>query len=58
MPLSITVYLKVGGIDPLGAILMGKGAKKSMGAKMLSHYSITESISVSYYYDLLVLYKF
>ena len=52
------MFLKEGGIADLGAILMGKGAKKSMGAKMLSHYSITESISVSYYYDLLVLYKF
>jgi len=26
------VFLKVGGIAPLGAILMGKGAKKSKGA--------------------------
>jgi len=26
------VFLKVGGIDPLGAILMGKGAKKAKGA--------------------------
>jgi len=41
------VFLKVGGIAPLGAILMGKGAKKSKGAiggrkntkgaKMLNH---------------------
>jgi len=26
------VFLKVGGIAPLGAILMGKGAKKTKGA--------------------------
>jgi len=31
------VFLKVGGIAPLGAILMGKGAKKSKGVKMLNH---------------------
>jgi len=27
-----TVFLKLGGIAPLGAILMNKGAKKSKGA--------------------------
>jgi len=27
------VFLKVGGIAPLGAILMGKGAKKTKEAK-------------------------
>jgi len=26
------VFLKVGGIAPLGAILMGKGAKRAKGA--------------------------
>jgi len=26
------MFLKVGGIAPLGAILMGKGAKKTKGA--------------------------
>jgi len=35
------VFLKVGGIAPLGAILMGKGAiggqKNTKGAKMLNH---------------------
>jgi len=44
---SKTVFLKVGGIAPLGAILMGKGAKTPKGpigerknikgAKMLNH---------------------
>jgi len=31
------VFLKVGGIAPKGAILMGKGAKKTKGAKMLNY---------------------
>jgi len=60
----IPVFLKVGGIAPLGAILNGKVAKKTKGAiggrnntkgaKMLNHYSIIEWTSVAYYYDLLV----
>ena len=29
---SISVFLKVGGITPLGVIFMGKGAKKTKGA--------------------------
>jgi len=51
------VFLKVGGIAPLGAILNGKGAKKPKGAtggrnningaKMLNHQSITELTSVA-----------
>jgi len=38
---SCTVFLKVGEIAPLGAILMGKGAiggrNNTKGAKMLNH---------------------
>jgi len=34
---SRTVFLKVGGIATLGAILMGKGRKSTKGAKMLNH---------------------
>jgi len=62
------VFLKVGGIAILGAILMGKGAKKvkeaiggrknTKGAKMLNHYLMIELPSVSYYYELLVPCKF
>jgi len=46
------VVLKLSGITPLGAIVMGKGAKKTKGAiggrnntkraKMLNHQSIIE----------------
>ena len=48
------MFLKVGGIAPMGAILMGRGAKKHQGgdnAQLLK--SIIELTSVSYYYDLL-----
>jgi len=31
------VFLKVGRIAPLGAIVNGKGVKKPKGAKMLNH---------------------
>jgi len=34
---SMPVFLKVGGIAPLGANLMGKGAKIPKGAKMLNY---------------------
>jgi len=51
------VVLKVGGIAPLGAILRGKGTKKTKGvigernntegAKMLNQYSIIKLSSVT-----------
>jgi len=57
--LSNPVVLKVGGIAPLVAILMDKGAKKVKGAiggettqtgtKRLDHQSIIELISEAYY---------
>ena len=51
------MFLKVGEIELLGAILNGKGAKKTKGAtgkrsnmpgaKMLNHWSVTELTSVA-----------
>jgi len=34
---SKSVFLKVGGIAPLGTILMGKGAKKNKGGENAHH---------------------
>jgi len=67
----IKIYISVsesGRNRPLGGDLMCKEAKKSKGAirgwnipngsKIINHYLMTELTSVSYYYNLLVPFKF